>query len=169
LGRFISHTYWGEFMDLVSVGRSPKWVKRPPNRRFVSVSDGELPIGAKFDRFGGRTVDGRFVDTGTFVAPFGADFEGLALPDSTKSSPLKGYEVLKPIPMREGPAIPWFGKKGGGTQWELSMGIEQLKSDGTNSADHPDRRIVKRDSDGKNFYTNTHYGERGAPAFYELA
>ncbi len=49
------------------------------------------------------------------------------------------------------------------------MGIEQLKSDGTNSADHPDRRIVKRDSDGKNFYTNTHYGDRGAPAFYELA
>ncbi len=40
--------------------------------------------------------------------------------------------------------------------------------DNTNSGEHPTRRIVIRESDGNKFYTNTHYGDQGAPPFYDL-
>jgi hypothetical protein len=103
----------------------------PPNRGFIDIKDGVLPVGATFDRFGGYKDDsGTFQDKGTFVAPYGADFDGRALPDDTKNKPLNGYEVIKPIPMKEGDAIPWFGKPGGGKQYELSMGINDLIAGG---------------------------------------
>jgi hypothetical protein len=100
----------------------------PPNRGFISIKDGTLPVGAKFDRFGGYIdkASGQFTDKGTFVAPYGSDYTGRALPKGTDSKAFKGYEVIKPIPMKEGPAIPWFGEKGNGTQYELSMGIKDL-------------------------------------------
>lgn len=100
----------------------------PPNRGFISIKDGELPVGATFDRFGGY-IDkntNQFTDKGTFVAPYGSDYTGRALPAGTDSKAFKGYEVLKPIPMKEGPAIPWFGEKGNGMQYELEKGIQEL-------------------------------------------
>ncbi|MFN8397069.1 MAG: glycohydrolase toxin TNT-related protein [Bacteroidia bacterium] len=121
-----------------------KGIKWPPNRGFISVTDGVLPVGSKFDRFGGWTDEhGAFQDKGTFVAPYGASFEGRALPDSTKTSPFNGYEVLKPIPMKEGPAIPWFGKEGGGMQYELSMSINDLIAGGyIKKIDAPDLNAI---------------------------
>ena len=43
------------------------------------------------------------------------------------------------------------------------------KGDGTTSGEHASRRIAMSNSDSKKFYTNTHYGRDGAPAFYHLA
>jgi hypothetical protein len=56
------------------------------------------------------------------------------------------------------------GKKGAGGYKEYYV----RKGDGTDGGEHPQRRIIIRDSDSKKFYTNTHYGRDGAPAFYEL-
>ena len=56
------------------------------------------------------------------------------------------------------------GKQGAGGYKEYYV----RRGDGTDGGEHPQRRIVIRDSDGKKFYTNTHYGRDGAPAFYEL-
>jgi hypothetical protein len=90
-----------------------------------------LEVGAQFDRFGGyHDEHGVFQDKGTFIAPYGSSYEGRALPDGTHLKPLKGYEVIKPIPVKEGPAIPWFGKEGGGIQHELPMSINDLLAGG---------------------------------------
>lgn len=44
---------------------------------------------------------------------------------------MKSYEVLKPITnVQEGPAIPWHGQSGMGTQYELPKGIDQLLDEG---------------------------------------
>ena len=112
----------------------------PPNRGFIDRKPGTMEVGTKFDRFGGWIdKNGDFQDKGTFVADYGADFGGRALPQSkldgdaaTGKGPdeFRGYEVLKPIPMVEGEAIPWFGQPGGGKQYELSMGINELKAGG---------------------------------------
>jgi hypothetical protein len=56
------------------------------------------------------------------------------------------------------------GKKNAGGYLEYYV----RKGDNTTSGEHPKRRIVIRESDGKKFYTNTHYGDQGAPPFYEL-
>ncbi|HEX2899715.1 MAG TPA: DUF4157 domain-containing protein, partial [Bacteroidia bacterium] len=113
----------------------------PPNRGFIDMKPGTLKAGDTFDRFGGRIdpVTGKFTDTGRFVAPFGADFGGRALPQThldgdpvTGDKPaFKGYKILKDIPMMEGDAIPWFGQPGGGKQYELPPGgIDKLIADG---------------------------------------
>ncbi|MBK9451071.1 MAG: TNT domain-containing protein [Bacteroidetes bacterium] len=112
-----------------------------PNRGFIDMKPGTLKAGDSFDRFGGKIdpVTGKFVDTGRFVAPFGADFGGRALPQThldgdpvTGEKPeFKGYKILKDIPVTEGDAIPWFGQPGGGKQYELPKGgIEKLIADG---------------------------------------
>ena len=76
-----------------------------------------------FDRYGGRIQDGKFVDTGTFIAPADVPFSARALPESTKLSPYNAYEVLKPIPgVKQGQAIPWLNQPGMGTQFELPKG-----------------------------------------------
>jgi hypothetical protein len=112
----------------------------PPNRGFIDMKPGVLKAGDSFDRFGGKIGDdGKFVDTGRFVAPFGADFGGRALPQThlngdpvTGEKPeFKGYKILKDIPVTEGDAIPWFGQPGGGKQYELPKGgIDKLIADG---------------------------------------
>ena len=113
----------------------------PPNRGFIDMKPGTLKAGDSFDRFGGKIdpVTGQFVDTGRFVAPFGADFGGRALPQATLDGDpvtgdkpeFKGYKILKDIPVTEGDAIPWFGQPGGGKQYELHPGgIDKLIADG---------------------------------------
>lgn len=102
----------------------------PPNRGFVFSTKKTLMPGTKVDRYGGWTDESGFRDTGTFLSPAGSSFEGRALPNKTLEKPLSTYEVLKPYEVNAGPAIPWFGKTGMGTQYETHDFVEDLIRDG---------------------------------------
>jgi hypothetical protein len=116
---------WPELEDLLGPG---SW---PPNRGFVSIETVDLNIGSKIDRFGGfLDSNGEFRDYGTFVSPEGNSFTSRALPSSTKNKDYNAYEVIEPLKVNSGPAIPWFGQPGGGTQYELPSSIENLKDKG---------------------------------------
>jgi hypothetical protein len=43
---------------------------------------------------------------------------------------LNVYKVMKPIDVDAGPAAPWFGQPGGGTQYELPATIKELVASG---------------------------------------
>ncbi len=101
-----------------------------PNRGFVDTTPTLLTPGTQIDRYGGRVIDGSFTDRGTFVSPAGSSFEGRALPADTLTKPYKVYEVVKPISADMGPAIPWFGQSGYGTQLELKQNIDELLAAG---------------------------------------
>jgi len=124
---------WGELESLFNEHRLNEWngIIWPPNRGFIGVSDITLgeEIGQNskeviIDRFGGRLdAEGKFVDTGTFVAPADVKFSARALPESTKDGFKNTYKVLKPIPgVKAGQAIPWLGQPGMGIQYELPKG-----------------------------------------------
>jgi hypothetical protein len=124
---------WTELEDLFNEHKLNEWngIIWPPNRGFVGVSDitlgEEIGTGGKeviIDRFGGRLdADGKFVDSGTFVAPADVKFSARALPESTKDGFKNTYRVLKPIPgVKSGQAIPWLGQPGMGIQYELPKG-----------------------------------------------
>jgi hypothetical protein len=105
----------------------------PPNRGF----DGEpvmqtLPAGTQLSRYGGWIDDaGQFQDKGTFVAPAEVPYGARALWPGTDKKPLSTYEVVKPIEqVPSGPALPWFGEVGGGTQHDLPASINDLLASG---------------------------------------
>ena len=102
----------------------------PPNRGFVSIKTTTLQPGAKIDRYGGWHQDGSFHDKGTFVSPAGNSFGSRALPAETAQKPYNIYEVISPIDVKSGPAIPWFGQEGLGTQYELPNNIDDLIQSG---------------------------------------
>ena len=102
----------------------------PPNRGFVKVKPVVLQPGTKIDRYGGWMDNGKFKDSGTFASPAGASFGSRALPQNTLNKPLNTYEVVKPVKADAGPAIPWFGQPGKGTQYELSKSIDELLKQG---------------------------------------
>jgi hypothetical protein len=84
--------------------------------------------GDKVDRFGGfANSQNEFKDFGAFVSPEGNSFESRALPENTKEKAYNAYEVIAPIEVNSGPAIPWFGQSGMGIQYELPESIESLK------------------------------------------
>ncbi|MTI09937.1 hemagglutinin repeat-containing protein [Curvivirga aplysinae] len=127
------------------LGVDPRWVKSDgtpdwptkANSGFDGGFDGpptikELQPGQTFDRYGGRFDEkGNFTDTGSFVAPKEVPFDQRSLPNSSKNSPYRQYEVLKPIPeVKSGKAAPWFGKPGGGIQHQLPMSIDELVDQG---------------------------------------
>ncbi|MCP9268597.1 glycohydrolase toxin TNT-related protein, partial [Xenorhabdus sp. XENO-1] len=103
----------------------------PPNRGFVHVTPTTLQPGTKLDRYGGKFENDKHVDNGNFVAPAGVPFEVRALPAGDINRPYSVYVVKKPIQADVGPAIPWFGQPGMGTQYELSSRIKQLIADGS--------------------------------------
>ncbi|WP_210483821.1 glycohydrolase toxin TNT-related protein [Pantoea ananatis] len=98
----------------------------PPNRGFVKATRTTLQPGTLVDRYGGWIDEKGFHDTGTFISPVGSSFEGRALQSSTLDKPYSIYEVLKPLPVDTGPAIPWFGQPGYGTQHETFLKIDKL-------------------------------------------
>ncbi len=105
----------------------------PPNGGAVYTENVTLPVNAKIDRYGGKidpnTND--LIDTGSYFADLAEDFDKRALPDGVKKSPLTQYKVLKPIPdTKSGPAIPWFGKKGLGTQYKTKKSVDFLLKKG---------------------------------------
>ncbi len=105
-------------------------IKWPPDRGFASVSDNTLQPGHQIDRYGGWNDEKGFHDKGTFVADSGTPYGQRALPAGTDQKPYKKYEVVKPLPVKTGPAAPWFGEPGGGTQHELPDSIDNLLASG---------------------------------------
>ncbi|MGP0153061.1 TNT domain-containing protein [Pantoea ananatis] len=98
----------------------------PPNRGFVKATRTTLQPGTLVDRYGGWIDEKGFYDSGTFISPVGSSFEGRALQSSTLDKPYSIYEVLKPLPVDTGPAIPWFGQPGYGTQHETFLKNDKL-------------------------------------------
>lgn len=104
----------------------------PPNRGTAATVEITLKPGDKFDRYGGWVDEnGVFQDKGNFVAQDGVPYTERALPKGTDSKPYHRYEVIKEIPhTKKGEAIPWFGEKGGGVQYEIPEHINDLIKDG---------------------------------------
>lgn len=104
----------------------------PPNRGATYLKKVTLSKGFVFDRYGGYyDADSVFQDKGTFVSQKDVPFDQRALPDKTLNSPHRVYKVVKDIPdVNEGGIIPWFGKVGLGTQYELPYNINDLKKEG---------------------------------------
>jgi RHS repeat-associated protein len=95
----------------------------PPNRGFAdSATRSVLRPGTRIDRYGS--------ELGTFASPAGTPFPLRALPPQALKSTLRSYEVLKPLPARNGATAPWFGQPGGGTQYEFAQSIETLVQQG---------------------------------------
>ncbi|WP_349677397.1 TNT domain-containing protein [Agaribacterium haliotis] len=102
----------------------------PPNRGFVYIKKETLQPGQRIDRFGEfEDSKGSLQDFGGFVSPEGNSFSSRALPADTKHKPYNSYELLSPIEVDAGPAIPWFDEPGMGTQYELPKNINTLKSE----------------------------------------
>lgn len=95
----------------------------PPNNGF----DGppvrkELPVGETVDRYGHPG--------GKFVAEAGTPYGQRALPPGSDSREFHTYRVVKPFEVDAGPAAPWFGEPGGGTQYLFPKRISELIDEG---------------------------------------
>jgi hypothetical protein len=96
----------------------------PPNRGFQGDPVAtELQPGQQLDRYGS--------ERGTFMATAGTPYTDRALaPGTDKIAPLNNYEVAKAITVKAGPAIPWFGEQGLGTQFETEKSVGELVATG---------------------------------------
>lgn len=120
------------------LGVDPRWVKAngeidwPKNHGFSEPPTIlELQPGVRFDRYGGKFLDGEFRDTGAFASPTGVPFGQRALPNSSLNDPYTTYEIVLPIPgVNSGIAAPWFGQPGGGVQYQLPFSIDYLVRNG---------------------------------------
>jgi RHS repeat-associated protein len=98
-------------------------IKWPPNDGFhgnpaVTV----LQPGTLVDRFG--------YDGGRFVSPNGSSITGRALAPGTTAKPYTVFEVTNRLVVRSGPAEPWFGEDGMGTQYYLPASVSDLIDSG---------------------------------------
>ncbi|MBL0164400.1 MAG: glycohydrolase toxin TNT-related protein [Xanthomonadales bacterium] len=93
----------------------------PPNSgRVGPVQVLDLQPGAIIDRFG--------LPHGRFLSPQGTPFSARALPSAYEAKKAYFmYEVIQPIPsVTQSRALPWFGQRGMGVQYELPRGINYL-------------------------------------------
>jgi len=109
----------------------------PPNSGAISLKIVQLDSGKLIDRYGGyyvvdsATHDSTFHDRGKFVCFKGVPFAKRALPLSALKSPYRLYRIVKAIAaVKEGGVIPWFNEPGLGTQFEMPLNIDDLKSGG---------------------------------------
>jgi RHS repeat-associated protein len=120
------HVVLGEQVGAQAAGAAKSLVQAsrwPPNRGFDGTPTSvTLSPGTHIDRYGS--------ELGTFASPAGTPFSSRSLPPDAARAALRSYEVLKPLPARGGPATPWFGQLGGGTQYELEHSIESLVHQG---------------------------------------
>jgi hypothetical protein len=95
----------------------------PPDEGFWSPPrDATLAPGTMIDRYG--------FPGGRFLSPVGTSYEARALPYDKAKMPYYRYEVLKPLPAKEGLAVPWFDEPGGGVQYMVEKPVQQLISEG---------------------------------------
>ncbi|MDE5867693.1 MAG: TNT domain-containing protein, partial [Anaeroplasmataceae bacterium] len=95
----------------------------PMNEGFETMYEMTLQPGDVIQRFGG--------EGSPYVAPYFTDPFSLSLPYKQLPNIYTPnlYVVTKPIVVTAGPAAPWFGQYGGGTQYVLPDTIENLIGD----------------------------------------
>jgi hypothetical protein len=74
-------------------------------------TDTVLAPGTLVDRFG--------PPRGSFLSPFGTSYGARALKPGTMRDTYYVYEVLRPLPVKDGVVRPWFGEAGEGEQYRL--------------------------------------------------
>ncbi len=96
----------------------------PKNAGFMQEPSREiLKKGKVIDRYSSKTGA---KDRGKFLSPEGTPYPSRALPyDETKMKYTK-YEVIKEFEVSSGKSTPWFGEKGGGTQYQTDMSVRDL-------------------------------------------
>jgi RHS repeat-associated protein len=94
----------------------------PANDGFISKARDTLKPGTRIDRYGPTS--------GQFASPAGSAFESRSLLDSARTLEYRVFEVVKPIPVNVGKAVPWFGQRGGGTQYQFDESIFGLRVKG---------------------------------------
>ena len=80
-----------------------------PNGFATPPVDETLAVGTQIDRYG--------EPSGRFLAPEGTPFGNRSIPPTHRAESLYVYEIVRPLPVQSGPAAPWFGFPGGGTQY----------------------------------------------------
>lgn len=99
----------------------PDYKQHPDGFHNGIFEETSLQPGTVIDRYGG--------DKGKFFSPEGTPFEARALPKSSREAQPKKYKVLKPLPVKQGKATPWFDQPGMGTQFKTDMNVKQLLID----------------------------------------
>ncbi|WP_213610246.1 glycohydrolase toxin TNT-related protein [Pseudoalteromonas sp.] len=95
----------------------------PPNSGFQGpVQNMTLPVGTRIDRYGSNG--------GFFISPIGTPFGQRSLPEFSRGTPYRIFEVLKPINVRGGAIAPAFGQPGGGVQYILPQRVGGLVQSG---------------------------------------
>lgn len=84
--------------------------------------DETLAPGTLIDRYG--------QPGGRFLSPVGTSYEARALPYDKSKMDYYRYEVLKPLPVKAGQAVPWFDQPGGGTQYMTATSVQALINEG---------------------------------------
>lgn len=57
---------------------------------------------------------------GTFFSPEGTPYEQRSLALHSDGAPYHKYKVVKPLPVEQSEIAPWFGRPGGGTQFNTA-------------------------------------------------
>lgn len=96
----------------------------PANDGFASMWQTTLQPGQYLQRIGG--------ESGAYVSPYFTDPFSLSLPYDKLSqmNNISVYEVVKPVTVNAGTAIPYFGQYGGGIQYDLGRAIARLIAEG---------------------------------------
>ena len=96
----------------------------PINDGFADGTSGAFTLkpGAFVDRYGR--------ESGKYLAPMGTPLTNRALPFGSETATLRSYQVMKPIDVIAGKAVPYFNQMGGGTQYKLSRSVADLVESG---------------------------------------
>ncbi|MCU1699332.1 MAG: hypothetical protein JWR34_5395, partial [Mycobacterium sp.] len=95
----------------------PQGFSTPEARTPTVMNPGDM-----FDRFG--------PGFGLFGSPVGTEFPARALPPHSLGAGFHRYEVVRPIPIWEGPIAPAMGQPGGGIQYYFTTSIVDLLNAG---------------------------------------
>jgi filamentous hemagglutinin len=78
---------------------------------YFTYTQETLPVGTSLDRYG--------AEKGGFLAPKGTPGDQRALAPGSIADGYRGYEVIKPLPIKSGQTAPAFGQSGGGVQYKI--------------------------------------------------
>lgn len=96
----------------------------PANDGFATISQVSLQPGQYLQRIGG--------EGGFYASPYYTDPFSLSLPYDklNQMNNISIYEVMNPITVNAGPAVPYFGQYGGGMQYRFGETIAKLIAEG---------------------------------------
>ncbi|MDR0308697.1 MAG: TNT domain-containing protein [Coriobacteriales bacterium] len=111
---------------IYDVAKAANW-KRPDGSTWYPPNDGFAGTSTKTTLQPGTKIDRYGDESGSFAAPQGTPYEQRSLPPGSEDNLYNTYEVVKPMDVYSGETASWFDQPGGGTQYKLSMSIEELK------------------------------------------